>query len=150
MQRDRERDMLIDPAKVHGINYRGEYFNVPGPHMCEPSLQRTPVLYQAGQSGRGVAFAARHAEGIFAIHPNTDACRAAVRELSAALALEGRSRDDIKYFPGVTVIVAPTDAGSRTQARDLSSIPQPGRRAGLVLRLDWGRHLQARLGAVIA
>ena len=33
--------------------------------------------YQAGQSGRGVAFAARHAEGVFAIHPNSDACRAA-------------------------------------------------------------------------
>lgn len=109
MTRDRERDMLIDPAKVHEINYHGQYFDVPGPHMCEPSRQRTPVLYQAGQSGRGVAFAARHAEGVFAIHPNTAACRAGVRELTAALALEGRARDDIKYFPGVTVIVAPTD-----------------------------------------
>ena len=110
MRRDREHDMLIDPAKVHEINYQGQYFSVPGPHMCEPSSQRTPVLYQAGQSGRGVAFAARHAEGVFAIHPNSDACRAAVRELGAALAVEGRRRDDVKYFPGVTVIVAPTDA----------------------------------------
>jgi len=78
--------------------------------MCEPSRQRTPVLFQAGQSGRGVQFAARHAEAIFAIHPHPAACRNAVKQLTNALKAEGRRRSDIKYFPGITVIVAPTDA----------------------------------------
>ncbi len=110
MARDYERDMLIDPSKVHTIDYKGRYFNVPGPHMCEPSLQRTPVLYQAGASGRGVRFAARHAEAVFAMNPNISACRAGVEDLERALKAEGRSRDDVKYFPGMTVFVAPTDA----------------------------------------
>ena len=110
MVRDRENDTLIDPGKVHEINFKGQYFDVPGPHMCEPSRQRTPVLYQAGASGRGLRFAARHAEAIFAMDPAIPACRAAIERLTTALQAEGRRREDVKYFPGITVIVAPTDA----------------------------------------
>ncbi len=113
MVRDKRRDMLIDPARVHQIDFEGKYFQVPGPHMCEPSKQRTPVLFQAGQSGRGVAFAARHAEAIFAIHPNTAACRAGSRGLTQALRAQGRKRSEVRYFPGVTVFVAPTDDEAR-------------------------------------
>lgn len=111
--RDHLHDIHTDPGKVHQIDYRGEYFSVPGPHMCEPSRQRTPVLYQAGQSGRGVQFAARHAEAIFAIHPHIRACQEGVVQLTRALAEAGRKRDEVKYFPGVTVIVAPTDEEAR-------------------------------------
>lgn len=110
MVRDRVNDMLIDPSKVHEINFKGQYFDVPGPHMCEPSRQRTPVLYQAGGSGRGVKFAARHAEAVFGVYPTIPACRAAIEALTRALVAEGRGREDVKYFPGITVIVAPTDA----------------------------------------
>ncbi len=109
MVRDVANDTLINPDKVHQIDFAGKYFNVPGPHMCEPSRQRTPVLFQAGQSERGVAFAARHAEAVFAIHPHIAACKAAVRQLKAALKAAGRHRRDVKYFPGISVIVAPTD-----------------------------------------
>lgn len=107
--RDAINDIHTDPAKVHEINYKGRYFDVPGPHMCEPSPQRTPVLYQAGQSGRGVEFAARHAEGVFAIYPHLEACRAGVKTLRKATRAAGREANDIKVFPGVTVIVAPSD-----------------------------------------
>ena len=110
MVRDRTNDTLIDPKKVHEINFKGHYFDVPGPHMCEPSRQRTPVLYQAGASGRGLRFAARHAEAIFAMDPTIPACHAAIERLTKALKAEGRRREDVKYFPGITVIVAPTDA----------------------------------------
>lgn len=135
MVRDVERDMLIDPAKVHEINYQGEYFKVPGPHMCEPSPQRTPVLFQAGQSGRGVQFAARHAEAIFAIHPNIAACRAGVKQLSQALKAVGRRRDEVKYFPGVTVIVAPTDEEARLKLETCRSYRSP--EGALALFCGW-------------
>ncbi len=109
MVRDVANDVLIDPARVHQIDHVGPHFSVPGPHMCEPSRQRTPVLFQAGQSGRGVQFAARHAEAIFAIHPHPAAARKALAELTKALEAVGRARDDVRYFPGITVIVAATD-----------------------------------------
>ena len=42
--RDSARDMHTDPARVHPIHHKGKYFEVEGPHMCEPSPQRTPLL----------------------------------------------------------------------------------------------------------
>jgi alkanesulfonate monooxygenase SsuD/methylene tetrahydromethanopterin reductase-like flavin-dependent oxidoreductase (luciferase family) len=50
---------------VHPIKHQGRHYTVPGIHLCEPSPQRTPFLYQAGASPRGLAFAARHAEATF-------------------------------------------------------------------------------------
>ncbi|SUE07311.1 FMN-dependent oxidoreductase, nitrilotriacetate monooxygenase family [Pantoea agglomerans] len=47
--RDRERHIFSDPNKIHPINHQGKFFQVPGIHLCEPSPQRTPVLYQAGR-----------------------------------------------------------------------------------------------------
>ena len=38
---------------------------MPGPHICQPSPQRTPVILQAGTSKAGKGFAAKHAEAIF-------------------------------------------------------------------------------------
>ena len=62
---DREHRRYADPAKVRYINHKGENFQVEGPHLCEPSRQRTPLLYQATGSRRGVRFAGRHAEVVF-------------------------------------------------------------------------------------
>jgi FMN-dependent oxidoreductase (nitrilotriacetate monooxygenase family) len=50
--RDLERRLFTDPQKVHPIRHDGRHFKVPGVHLCEPSPQRTPVLYQAGASTR--------------------------------------------------------------------------------------------------
>ena len=63
--RDAESATYIDPAKVHPINHSGEHFTVPGFHLCEPSPQRTPVLFQAGASSRGMEFGGKHAEAVF-------------------------------------------------------------------------------------
>jgi FMN-dependent oxidoreductase (nitrilotriacetate monooxygenase family) len=46
--RDRLRKIYTDPSKVHEIGHAGKYFTVDGPHLSEPSPQRTPVIYQAG------------------------------------------------------------------------------------------------------
>src|SRR5690348_4447058 len=47
---DREGDRYADPAKVRRIDHDGEFFLVAGPHLSEPSRQRTPVLFQASAS----------------------------------------------------------------------------------------------------
>lgn len=60
--RDKARGVYTDPDRVHPIGHQGRYYDVPGIHLCEPSPQRTPLLYQAGASPRGARFAAR-AEG---------------------------------------------------------------------------------------
>ena len=49
-----------DPAAVRKIAHHGHHYQVEGVNLTAPSLQRTPVIYQAGTSDRGKAFAARH------------------------------------------------------------------------------------------
>ena len=51
--------------RVRQIHHNGKHFNAPGPHICEPSPQRTPFLFQAGTSKAGKEFGAKHAEAIF-------------------------------------------------------------------------------------
>ncbi|SLC93925.1 Possible monooxygenase [Mycobacteroides abscessus subsp. abscessus] len=104
--RDRGRGVFTDPAKVHDIEHHGQYFTVPGPFLCEPSAQRTPLLFQAGASARGVRFAAAHAEAVFVSGPTPDVVRAPVRALRAEAARLGRDPRSVKVFTMVTPIVA--------------------------------------------
>ena len=62
---DTVRGIYADPSKIHQINHTGKHYHVAGPHLSEPSPQRTPLLFQAGSSTRGRSFAAKHAECIF-------------------------------------------------------------------------------------
>ncbi|MGY5802179.1 LLM class flavin-dependent oxidoreductase [Rhizobium sp. LEGMi12c] len=111
---DKEKRIYADPSKVRAIDHRGPFYRSQAYHLAEPSLQRTPVLYQAGTSGRGKQFAARHAECIFIAAPDKSAARAASRSLREAVVAAGRKPEDIKIFLGITVI---TDR-SATAARE--------------------------------
>jgi FMN-dependent oxidoreductase (nitrilotriacetate monooxygenase family) len=92
---DVEQGIYADPAKVHDIDHVGRYYDVVGPHLCEPSPQRTPVLFQAGSSEAGRAFAARHAEGVFISARNPQGARALVDDINDRLVAAGRRRGDI-------------------------------------------------------
>ena len=65
VRRDAAAGLFTDPARVRRIRHEGPQFRLDAAHLCEPSPQRTPVLYQAGASERGRAFAAKHAECVF-------------------------------------------------------------------------------------
>ncbi|MFD8331147.1 LLM class flavin-dependent oxidoreductase [Streptomyces solisilvae] len=107
--RDTAAATYVEPSRVHPIGHRGRYFSVPGFALCEPSPQRTPVLFQAGASSRGVAFAARHAEAVFINAVSTAQARRAVDRIRKAAVEAGRDPYDIKVIVLLTVIVAPTD-----------------------------------------
>ncbi|WP_060512020.1 LLM class flavin-dependent oxidoreductase [Pseudomonas sp. NBRC 111124] len=109
IQADRASGVYADPRKVHGIEHQGTWFKVPGFHLSEPSPQRSPVIYQAGASSRGRAFAAANAECVFVAAPSKAVLRKQVAELRAAVAAAGRAADEVQILEQLTVIVAPTD-----------------------------------------
>ncbi|MFC4120943.1 LLM class flavin-dependent oxidoreductase [Nonomuraea zeae] len=117
--RDRERHVYTDPDKVHPIDHDGKHFRVAGPHLSEPSPQRTPVIYQAGNSERGKDFAARHAEAIFTGGPSLAAVRDEIADVRRRAAAHGRDPDHVKVFPGASVIVARTQAEVDAKLADL-------------------------------
>ena len=108
--RDRTRGVYTEPDGVAPIDFDGEYFEVPGPHSTEPSPQRTPVLYQAGSSDRGRAFAARNAEAVFVSQPTERKVREYMTDLRARARDHGRDPDELAFFPGIVPIVGETEA----------------------------------------
>lgn len=110
--KDRARGVYTDPAKVHPINHSGEYFQVPGIHLSEPSPQRSPVIFQAGASPRGRDFAAKHGEGVFINGIRPDLTRKVTDDIRDRAELRGRSRDSVKIFSLMTAVIADSDAAA--------------------------------------
>jgi FMN-dependent oxidoreductase (nitrilotriacetate monooxygenase family) len=107
---DRVAKVYADPSKVHRIDHHGRYYDCEGPHVCEPSPQRTPVLFQAGSSQRGRDFAATHAEATFIVANHAEKV---VPDLRARAATFGRDPHDLKVIAGVSPIVGGTEAEAR-------------------------------------
>ncbi|WP_085316094.1 LLM class flavin-dependent oxidoreductase [Derxia lacustris] len=116
--RDRERRVFADPARVHEIGHKGRHYEVPGFHLCEPSPQRTPVLYQAGASSRGQRFAAEHAECVFVAAPTRPVLRNYVADIRRLAALAGRDPKKLLIYTLLTIIVDETDAKAQARFQD--------------------------------
>ncbi len=111
--RDRATRRFADPTRVHRIRHEGPHFRLDAMHLCEPSPQRTPVLYQAGSSPRGRAFAARYAECAFVSGPSVTVVAPRVAAMREAVVAAGRAADDVVVFALATAIVADTGAKAR-------------------------------------
>lgn len=116
--KNKETGVFTDPAKVHAIKHDGEYFKLEAVHLCEPSPQRTPVLFQAGASDKGRAFAGGHAECVFIGGNSPEGQAVAVKKLRQEAVNNGRKPEDLKIFSVVTVIVAPTDKEAEERLND--------------------------------
>lgn len=115
---DRQQRIYAQPEKVHKVRHKGEFYQVEGYHLCEPSPQRTPVLFQAGTSDRGLQFAGRHAECVFISGQNKVATREQVDKVRASAKAAGRNPEDIKVFMGLNVIVGATEELARAKQRE--------------------------------
>jgi len=116
--RDRRRGVYADPRKVRDVDHDGRYYSVHGCHLCEPSPQRTPVLFQAGASGRGTDFAAENAECIFVIGANPRVAGDYAHNVRAKMANFGRREDDVLCFAYMKIITGSTEAEARAKYDD--------------------------------
>ena len=117
---DRERGVYADPAKVHAIDHVGPHYQVAGPHLCEPSPQRTPLLFQAGSSERGREFAARHAECVFVLTTRSALTKGkgVVHDIRARAERNGRRPGDIRFYQGLSPVVGGTEAEAKAKAAE--------------------------------
>ncbi|MDD2106753.1 LLM class flavin-dependent oxidoreductase [Pseudomonas asiatica] len=126
---DRQQRVYARPDKVRKVNHQGEFYKVDGYHLCEPSPQRTPVLFQAGSSQRGLAFAGNHAECVFISGQDKAATRAQVDKVRTAAQAAGRDPQAVKVFMGITVIVAATE--QQAQAKHAEYLRHASAEAGV-------------------
>jgi long-chain alkane monooxygenase len=120
--RDKQRGVYTDPAKVHDIAHHGRFFDVPGPFLCEPSPQRTPVIFQAGASAAGKAFAGRHAEAVFVSGPSTTVVARSVAGIRAAVAEAGRDPESVTIFIQLAPVVAETTEAARARYEEYLAV----------------------------
>ncbi|HCW5139555.1 LLM class flavin-dependent oxidoreductase [Acinetobacter baumannii] len=119
--RDREGGIFADHKKVHPIQHEGKYFTVPGIHICEPSPQRTPVLYQAGASSRGQKFASQNAECVFIAAPSKIATKKVVQGIRQKLVQEGRDPYSVKIYALLSIVTDETDAKAQAKFKEYQS-----------------------------
>lgn len=125
VRQDKAARVYADPAGIHEVRHDGPYYQGRGFHLSEPSPQRTPVLFQAGTSGRGQRFAARHAECVFISAADPETARRTSRELRAAVVAAGRRADDIRIFVGLSVVTGATDAEAQERLLDYLAHASP-------------------------
>jgi FMN-dependent oxidoreductase (nitrilotriacetate monooxygenase family) len=114
---DKTSRIYADASKVHKVSHHGTYFDVEGYFNSEPSPQRTPVIFQAGASSAGLAFAARNAEVVFLQGRDAASVADQVRTLRAAVADAGRDPASVKAVVGLSAIVG-TDAADAQRRLD--------------------------------
>lgn len=116
--RDRRSGLFAHPHKIHQVQHVGRHFDMQGYHLCEPSPQRTPVLFQAGSSNRGRTFAASHAECIFISGLTPAMAATATSDIRVRAARQGRDPSDLLIFNGLCVITGKTDGEARDRFED--------------------------------
>lgn len=116
---DRARAIYTDPARVRKVNHKGKYYSVPGPHICQPSPQRTPLLLQAGTSRAGRAFAAQHAEVVFVAGLTPGVVAANIADIRRMAQTDfGRDRNDLKFLAMICPILAETEEAAKAKYDD--------------------------------
>jgi len=134
---DRAAGVYADPARVHRVRHDGRQYRLDALHLCEPSPQRTPVLYQAGASDRGRAFAGKHAECVFV----NGSSKANVARLVADLRARAAPRT-LRTFVGATVVVGRTEREAQdklAEYRRYASVEGALAHAAASLGIDFAR-----------
>lgn len=103
--RDKASGQYFDKDKMHELNYEGEFFKIAGPLNIERSPQGQPIIFQAGASPKGSAFASRNADAVFTNASTLEKAQATYADLRQQAADNGRNPDEIKVFPTLQPIV---------------------------------------------
>jgi FMN-dependent oxidoreductase (nitrilotriacetate monooxygenase family) len=142
---NKETGVFANPDRVREINHKGEFFNVPGPAITEPTPQRFPVIFQAGTSEAGILFAAENAELIFVSQGKDKSVLKAQIAKIRKLAKEKFNRDpySIKFVVGASFHVGKThqEAVDKLQ-KQRDSFPDEAKAVGFsgVSDIDLGNY----------
>ena len=110
-----------DPARLHPPRHHGTHFDVSSYLPFPRSPQGHPFLTQAGSSPPGIALAARYADAVFTPLADIAAGVAFRQSLRAQAAGYGRDPGQVRVLPGLSFLLAGTDAGARALKDELEA-----------------------------
>lgn len=113
IRNDHDHHIAVDMSRVHAIAHHGEFYQVAGPLNVARSRQGHPVLFQAGSSADGKAFAAHFAEAIYTAQHHIPQARQFRQEVHEHARQLGRDSSQIKILPGLSTVIADSDQAAR-------------------------------------
>ena len=127
---DRTSGQYARGERIRSIDHRGDFYEVEGPLNLPRCPQGRPVLVQAGSSDTGRRFAARHAEAVFTAHIAKATAQEFYADIKRLAAEEGRDPSQVLILPGLSPMIAGTEAEAQRLARETNDLtdPEVGRR----------------------
>ena len=121
----RRTGQWADPARLHPPRHPGTHFDVSGYLPFPRSPQGHPFLTQAGSSPWGVALAARYADAVFTPVGGIAAGVAFRQDMRAKAAAFRRDPDQVRILPGLSFLLAGTDAEAAALKAELETAANP-------------------------
>ncbi|MGE3273131.1 MAG: NtaA/DmoA family FMN-dependent monooxygenase, partial [Chloroflexota bacterium] len=127
---DRAGGRYANADRIKAIDHHGEHYRVAGPLNLPRTPQGRPVLVQAGSSEVGRRFAARHAEAVFTAHLEKATAQEFYTDLKRLVAEEGRNPAQVHILPGLSPMIASTEAEAERMTRETNELcdPEVGRK----------------------
>ncbi len=122
---DRTSGIYARRERMTSINHRGDFYSVAGPLNLPRCPQGRPVLVQAGSSDTGRRFAARHADAVFTAHMAKATAQEFYADLKRLAAAEGRWPEHVLILPGLSPMLAATEAEAQRLAREVNELTDP-------------------------
>ena len=119
---DRVGGCYAQKDRIRPINHNGVYYQVVGPLNLPRTPQGRPVFVQAGSSDTGRRFAARHAEAVFTAHLEKATAQTFYADLKALVAAEGRAPERVLILPGLSAMIASTEAEAQRLVRETNEL----------------------------
>jgi FMN-dependent oxidoreductase (nitrilotriacetate monooxygenase family) len=119
---DRASGQYARADRVRPINHRGDFYQVAGPLNIPRCPQGRPVLVQAGSSDTGRRFAARHADAVFTACLGKAKAQEFYADLKALVVAEGRAPEEVLILPGLSPMIASTEAEAQILAREVDDL----------------------------
>ncbi|HZY55998.1 MAG TPA: LLM class flavin-dependent oxidoreductase [Reyranella sp.] len=135
---DRAGAQFADSAKIRRIEHKGEFFRSRGPLNVVRSPQDGPVILQAGTSPKGVDFAAKYADAIFAIQPRPQDAKRYFDTIKGRMAELGRPPERCRILFGMQPIIGATETEAREKQEEHNKlVPLEGGMAILSAHADY-------------
>lgn len=119
---DRASGQYTRPGRIQPIDHEGSFYDVTGPLTVPRGPQGRPVLVQAGSSEPGRAFASKHGEAIFTAVLEKTAAQDFYRDIKARVVARGRRPDQCVIMPGLSPVIASTEAEAHRYAQELDEL----------------------------
>jgi len=135
---DRSGAVFADAAKVHRIEHAGPFFKSRGPLNVVRSPQDGPAILQAGTSPKGIDFAAKYADAIFAIQPRPEDAKRYFDTIKGRMAGLGRAPEECRILFGAQPVIGSSEAEAREKQDEHNRlVPLEGGMAILSAHADY-------------